>query len=179
MQRILRLTLMLVMILFSTQLFADNADTLSADAAPLLNTEKIAKTENTPVQTQAEPQKECVSYPGGQACGYNCVKAPGKAMCAKTPDQYCIVGDLGEMACGYGCIRTGTGKVQCAQQADQSCVSSNYGETACGFDCKRTIHQARCAHYPQDNCVVSQFGEIKCGVRCRLEGLRSICEVQR
>jgi hypothetical protein len=69
---------------------------------------------------------------GYAACGYSCVvDGYGKAVCADSEDQVCIVDCHGDARCGYNCIVDGNGRAVCADSPDQTCATDSFGRAVC------------------------------------------------
>jgi hypothetical protein len=69
---------------------------------------------------------------GSAACGYHCVvNGYGKAVCAESDDQVCLVDGHGEARCGYNCIADGNDGVACADTPEQTCALDSFGRAVC------------------------------------------------
>lgn len=109
-----------------------------------------------PPWTPEDPKRTptCITEGAALACGYECVRAGGQVMCARSPDGRCATSGA-RVACFDP-----PAWARSAAVAKPSCVSSGDG-LACGYDCKREGEKLACATTPKGKCV-AHGGEITC-----------------
>jgi hypothetical protein len=137
------------------------------------------------------PKPSCVTDATTIACGYDCKRQSGQALCAQTPKGVCVntsnqlkcfdpppevYGALGSnvpapscvvregrVACGYGCI-TGNGVPMCAQTPFGVCAED--GSVPQCFDPSKQLICAAGGSLAKPKCQPIGQGRLVCGYNC-------------
>lgn len=142
---------------------------------------------------------QCLTGFDKTACGFQCLAAHGKVLCARTPEGVCddssdtvtcwdppegvrvhfrgqvprpsCLSRAGKTVCGYHC-QAHDNDVACAETPDGICSSSSYGITC--WDPPTSAYCDDPIRLPRPKCVLHQ-GQTACGYQCEARGGQVRC----